>query len=121
MRALAVFHDHGCHVFDPLLKRGFRHVFVALQNSDYWIRVDAMSGVPEVQVLAAADYDLTGFYLATEGFTVLELETGSVPPLGPFVLANCVGCVKVLLGIRAPFAITPYQLYRRLRKIKCSH
>ncbi len=120
MKALAVFHDHGNHILAPLLKRGFRHVFVALQNGDYWIRVDAMTGVPVAQVVAAAGYVLMGVYLDA-GFTVLELKTGAAPPLGPFVLANCVGLTKALLGIRKLPVVTPFGLYRHLRKVKCSH
>ena len=114
MRALVVFHDHGCHILDPLLKRGFRHVFVALQNGQYWIRVDGMAAVPVVEVVAGADYDLATFYRA-EGYTVVEVKVGDKSARGPLVNANCVGLSKGFLGIRQPFIITPYGLYRHLR------
>lgn len=35
---------------------------------------------------------------------------------GLFMLNTCVGLVKNYLGIRNPFILTPYQLYRHLRK-----
>ena len=114
MKALAVFHDHGTHFLAPLLKRGFRHVFVVLQNGNYWIRVDGMTGVPDVEVVAGADCDLATFYRA-EGFVVKEVDVGESPPFGPFIFANCVGLSKTLLGIRKLFIVTPHGLYRYLR------
>lgn len=117
MKALAVFHNHGSHILAPLLKRGFRHVFVVLQNGPYWIRIDAMSGVPMAEVVAAADYDLATFYRA-EGFAVVELKVGQAPPLGPFVLANCLGLTKAILGIRKVSIMTPHGLYRHLRNVR---
>lgn len=118
MRALAVFHGHGEHVLCPLLKRDFKHVFVALQNGDYWIRVDGMSGVPVAEVVAAADYDLATFY-REEGFTVSEVGVDDKAPRVPFASANCVGISKGFLGIRKPFIITPFGLYSYLRKATC--
>lgn len=116
MRALVVFHDHGTHILAPLLKRGFRHVFAVRLNGQYWIRIDGMSGVPVAEVVAGADYDLAGFYL-DEGYEVLEVEVGDKPPRSPLVFANCVGLSKGFLGIRRPFIVTPYGLYRYLRKV----
>ncbi len=114
MNALAVFHDHGCHVLDPLLKRGFRHVFCAVQDDNgYWIRFDAKVGVPEIDVVAKPGFDLAGFW-REHGFTVVEWERGSVVPWLPFVNANCVGSAKVVLGICAPWVLTPYGLYKYL-------
>ena len=37
---LVVFHDHGCHILDPLLEKGFRHCFAAVQTGDYWVTID---------------------------------------------------------------------------------
>ena len=114
MNALAVFHDHGHHILAPLLKSGFRHVFVALLNGNFWIRVDGMSGVPVAEVVAGADYDLAKFY-RDEGFTVSEVKVGNNPPRSPLINANCVGISKGFLGIRKPLIVTPHGLYRYLR------
>lgn len=88
---------------------------MALCSRDYWIRIDGMSGIPDVEVLAGSDFDLAKFY-RDEGFSVVDLEVGDKPPLGPFVLANCVGLTKTLLGIRKPLIVTPYGLYHYLRR-----
>lgn len=114
MKALAVFHDHGCHILDPLLKRGFRHVFCALESGDYWITIDGRAGVLVIEAVAPAGYDLATFYRA-EGFTVIETNQSSTPLRTPLVTANCVGFVKAVLGIRCA-AMTPWRLYMHLRR-----
>ena len=113
MRAIVCFHDHGCHILSRLLKPGFKHVFVAVHNGNYWIMIDGRAGVPVVEVVAPDDFDLAGFY-RDEGFTVIETQQRALPPRGPFAIANCVGLAKAILSIRST-AITPYALYRYLR------
>jgi hypothetical protein len=115
MKAIVVFHDHGRHWLNRLLKPGFRHCFVAVQSGGYWIEIDARDGLPMVKVQCAADYDLAGFY-RDNGFSVIEACQSARPPVGPVSAANCAGMVKAILGLRAPLALTPYQLYRRLSR-----
>jgi hypothetical protein len=114
VKALAVFHGHGCHPLDRLLKPGFRHCFAAVLAGDYWVRLDGMAGVPAVDVVAAGDFDLAAFYRQHE-YVVVETEQRARPLRTPFVAANCVGVVKAVLGVRAPFAVTPYRLFRHLK------
>jgi len=111
-KSLVVFHDHGNHVLDPLLKTGFKHVFCCVNDGDYWISIDGKAGLPDVNVVAKADYDLKSFY-ENEGFTVVEVDRGK-PVRVPLVLSNCVGSTKAVLGIRG-LSVTPYQLYKRLK------
>ena len=90
-------------------------MFCAVDDGDYWILVDGLMGVPAVQAVAFSDFDVAAWY-RSEGFTVIETKRGTEPPRGPFISASCVGMVKTALGIRAPFALTPYQLYRTLKR-----
>jgi hypothetical protein len=117
VKALVVFHDGlggRQHWLAPLLKPGFKHVFVALLNGNYWIRVDGCRGIPEVEVVCGADYDLAGFYRG-KGYTVIETEQGQAPVLAPLVHNNCVGLAKVALCLKS-MALTPYGLYRYLER-----
>jgi hypothetical protein len=97
-----------------LLKPGFRHCFCALTADAYWIVVDARSGLPAIDVVADAAFDLEAFYRGL-GYTVARVDSVPREPQSPIVLATCVGAAKRILGIRAPLALTPYQLWRRLR------
>lgn len=74
-----------------------------------------MAGQPVFEVVAASGYDLETFYRA-QGFRVLVTEGGARGPRTPFMLATCVGLVKQVTGVRAPWVLTPYRLYRMLRK-----
>lgn len=114
--ALAVFHDHGYGPLRHLLRRGFRHVFVAVRRKGYWIVLDGCAGLPVLEVVAGADDDLAGFYRRTHGFTVIALDAPREFPRAPVMLATCVGAAKRVLGLRAPWVVTPYQLYCHLRR-----
>lgn len=113
-RVLVVFFDPPEPRYGWLLKPGFRHVFAIVDDGAYWIMVDARDGSPVIQVLQTSDYDIAAFYRGESGYTVVE--TGQVGPLHwPLIATNCVGMVKAVLGLNAPLAITPWQLYRRIK------
>ena len=114
MNALAVFHNHGVGFLQRFLKTGFRHVFVAVLVGECWVSIDGRAGVPFVDIVANADFDLAKFY-RNEGFTVIETVQRKVPPVSPFAIANCVGMAKTILSIRST-AVTPWRLYKYLRK-----
>lgn len=118
LKAIVVFHTDGeAHWLGWLLKRGFGHCFVCLLlNGKYWVRFDGAYGVPVFDVIAGPDFDLAGYYRSQPGHTVLETVQGNLPIRGPAVVANCVGLVKTALCLRAPFVITPWGLYKTLRR-----
>ena len=90
---------------------------MAVVSGDYWVGIDPSEGTPKIEVVTGSSVDLAGRYRA-EGFTALEIETRAFPPRTPLVVSNCVGMAKIVLGIRAPFALTPYRLYRHLVRMK---
>ncbi len=111
MRALLVFHGLGCHPLSFLLKKGFNHVFVCVDDGTYWIKIDRLARGLEVEVVAASDYDMSRFYRAQD-FTVVETEYDKDKSY-PFEVANCVGLTKTICGFRS-LCFTPHQLYKRL-------
>ena len=117
MRTLVVFHDHGAFWFSKYLRWGFRHVFICvLDDAGYWIRLDGMKGLPSIEVAAGEKFDLASYYRRENGFTVLIIDADRAPR-PPFLMAGtCVGLVKAMLGIRAAWVLTPYQLYRYLKR-----
>lgn len=102
-----------------LLKPGFRHCFAALADAAGWTVLDPLSGRLVVARLEVPPgYDLPGFY-ARAGLRVLgpfnpgEPCWTALPSLWPM---NCVALCRAVLGASAPFALTPYGLYRKLRR-----
>lgn len=90
-------------------------MFVAVQVEECWISLDGRNGLAVVEAVCEADYDLAGFY-RDKGFTVVETEQGRAVPLTPFWPYNCVGLVRAILAIDAPWVITPWQLYKHLTR-----
>lgn len=102
------------------LRRGFRHCFAALRDEAGWTVVEPLTGRLLVARLAVPmEFDLPGFY-ARAGLAVLgpfapgPVRARTLPTLLPF---TCVGLCRAVLGAGAPFALTPWGLFRRLVKI----
>lgn len=116
MRALVVFHGRGEGRLARFLAPGFRHCFVCVLDprARIWLRLDGRHGIPELRADAAADFALAAFFRAS-GFIVVELENVAPrSPRTPLMLGTCVGAVKRVIGLHAPFVLTPRQLFRRL-------
>lgn len=115
MDAIVVFQDSNAHPLSWMLKRGFRHVWCATRDGDRgWVSYDWRQGIPSIRIEAAADHDLAAHYRA-QGYTVLEIECGTIPSYKPLVLNNCVGHVKLVVGVKS-WALSPHQLYKHLTK-----
>ncbi len=99
------------------LRRGFRHCFAALGDEAGWTVLEPLSGRLLVARLPVpAGFDLPGFYrragLAVLGpFVPGGATPRRLPDLSPF---TCVTLCRALLGAGAPFAVTPYGLFRAL-------
>jgi hypothetical protein len=118
--ALVVFHGFGHGMLAHLFGRnGFRHCFVCLAHQGAWLRLDFQNGLPSLEMVCADTFDLAHFY-RTAGLTVVATQRRPYRPdsfwLWPFMIASCVGTVKKILGVGAPYVLTPYQLYRFLSK-----
>jgi hypothetical protein len=100
-----------------LLRPGFRHCFAAIGDEAGWTVLEPLSGRLLVARLPVpAGFHLPDFY-SRAGLEVLgpfvpgEPRARRLPPIG---LLSCVGLCRALLGPDAPFALTPYGLFRAL-------
>jgi hypothetical protein len=100
-----------------LLRPGFRHCFAVLADATGWTVLDPLSGRLVVARLdVPARFDLPGFYRRA-GFAVAgpfapgQPRWRRLPPLSPF---TCVALCRAVLGAGAPFAVTPWGLFRAL-------
>lgn len=121
-RALVVFSGESTVISLPWLKPGFRHCFVILQEPSAeegvqggWLLVDARAQVTDIVRLPDWSEGRLAAWFRSRGFRVLTLRPAVPPrrclPLAPY---TCVENVKRLLGLRAPWVFTPYQLFCRL-------
>lgn len=102
------------------LRRGFRHCFAALHDEAGWTVVEPVSGrLLVLRIAMPAAYDLPGFYrraglLVLGPFAPGPARAKLLPALLP---QTCVGVCRALLGAGAPYAMTPFGLFRRLSRI----
>lgn len=119
-RAWIVFGGAADQPWLRLLRPGFRHCFAALEDADGWLVLDPLTGRLVAARLAVPDgFDLPGFY-ARAGLRVVG-PFRPAPPRARWLPAlapcNCVSLCRAVLGGAAPFALTPWGLYRGLKKI----
>lgn len=113
--AVVVFSGASSLKWSRLLRAGFSHCFVAIARDGDWIVCDPLLHRTELVVVAGLNaHDLAAWY-QKHGLTALVTSTRRAPfrmaPIRPF---TCVEAVKRILGIHAPFVLTPWQLYRHL-------
>ncbi len=114
--ALVVFHHHGAGLSSRWLHKYCKHVFVALASDQHWITIDGRAGQPVFEVVARRDFDLADFY-RRQGLVVVEtMRRPGRRCAWPWMAATCVGATKRILGLRAPWVLTPYQLLKYLTR-----
>ncbi|MFO0989023.1 MAG: hypothetical protein U1F37_16970 [Alphaproteobacteria bacterium] len=114
-RALVVFSGRTGVRWLRWLKPGYRHCFVAIDDGSAWLTVDPLLHRLEIRASGLpSSFDLASEYRRLD-LDVVEVAPAAVPlrraPLGLF---TCVEAAKRLLGIRARWVLTPWQLRRWL-------
>jgi hypothetical protein len=98
-----------------VLKKGFRHCYVLLNDGTGWISVDPLSSMMDVRVQPVpTTFDLP-LWLQDRGLKVLPAVIKPQTKQAPWMPFTCVEAVKRVLGIHKRFLFTPWQLYRHLQ------
>lgn len=114
-RALVAFSGRAGLPWLRLLRRGFRHCFVAIEAGDRWVVIDPLSHYTDVEVYAGIGADQLAARLRADGLTVVDTYAVRPSPRpAPWRPHSCVEAVIRVLGLRAPRVFTPWQLYRHL-------
>lgn len=116
--AVVVFTDTTELWWLRLLTPGFRHCFVVLRRGGAWVVIDPLAHYTHVDLapacLARSAEDIAAAYRAKGLIAVItevQEPRRSLAPIRPF---TCVEAVKRILGRRAPWVVTPWQLFRLL-------
>ena len=118
-KAWVVFYDQADWLPLRFLRPKFRHCMVVLNDGASWIFFDPLLNKTEIFTYPVTEDNNPPAWYEKEGHTVvpaLILEAPYKP--APLALLTCVEQVKRVLGIRARMVITPYQLYKHLRKLE---
>lgn len=109
-RALVVFSGRADLPWQRLLRPGYRHCSLILEDRGDWLLVEPLATQLQVRRIGGSSGTLAN-RLRGAGFRVIETQTapnnGKVAPLA---LWTCVETVKRGLGIHSLFIQTPWQL-----------
>jgi hypothetical protein len=109
--------DDQTHFMGRLFKRGFQHVLALRRDGRVWVAIHPHFSFVDVQVIRE---DLTPWAMYPEATiqhiiamreNAYSLSEFHVGPL------TCVELIKSLLGIRAWYVRSPWQLYRYCRRV----
>jgi hypothetical protein len=118
MDAYLLFGAENTHPFAWLLNKQHRHVWciVADHDAGMWVSYNWHQGLPIVRVESSFEFDIASYY-RDEGWTVFNLDhIERTAVQGPFVLTNCVGHVKSVLGIGGS-SLVPNQLFKYIMRL----
>ena len=114
-RVVVVFSGATAIPWLRMLKPGFRHCYALIEDRGQWLmyepashqtRIERIGRAPLGEVLRWLDASDTTFVCCRQLTAPLRMA-----PIRPF---TCVEAVKRVLGIHAPWVLTPWQLFRHL-------
>lgn len=121
MTAVVVFTGDRQFSWLSWLKCGFRHCFVLQRLETGWVLIDPLCGRLSIQYLADLPLAKILHHYSAAGAIPVPIFKQSNPHKqrrGSFLTLlqpmTCVAIVKTVLGLRAPFIWTPWQLFERL-------
>ncbi|MCP5367662.1 MAG: hypothetical protein H6907_11440 [Hyphomicrobiales bacterium] len=117
-RALVFFVDQTDLWWLRFLRPGFRHCFAIVGGGMEWILLNPLSNRMELAMFRGVRAEDFRRVFHRARCRSLECPLFDPPPRpAPWRPFTCVEAVKRVLGLRAPGVLTPWQLYRYLKKI----
>ena len=115
-KAWVIFSGQADMAWLKILKPGFRHCAVLLNDGRNWVTIDPLSNYTDVVVhQVPVDFNLPG-WMRDRGYVCVATTLKRTPKPAPFALFSCVESVKRILGIHKRFIFTPWQLFCHLTK-----
>lgn len=97
-----------------ILKPGFRHCSVLMNDGQHWITFDPLSNYTDIMVHnMPTSFDLP-LWLKDRGHNVVPAKIDRKKRAAPWMFCTCVESVKRVLGIHDRLILTPWQLYKHL-------
>ena len=105
------------HLWDIFTRKGFRHCCAFKWDGFNWLLVDPLGQGLDINVLPYTSTDDVPSIFKDSGWTVIRAKTIN----DKFIfrgLMTCVTVCKQLVGIKACWVVTPWQLYNYIQKEK---
>lgn len=116
IKAWVVFSGQADMTWLKILKPGFRHCAVLLNDGQNWMTLDPMSSYTDINIHTVPNEFNMPLWLRDRGHIVVPAPVTRLNKSAPWSVYSCVEAVKRVLGIHRRFIFTPWQLYRYLTK-----
>ncbi len=114
----AVFSNDTDLKFLKILRHGFRHCFVIMQQDNRWVLIDPRSDKTDIQILPHPHHFNFPRFFIEQGHTVVKIPSLQTPRKIASVLPiSCVEMIKRIIGLHQWWVVTPHQLYRSILKL----
>ncbi len=116
-RAWVVFTNQTDLRMVGMLKKGYRHCFILINDGEQWISIDPMANYMDVVVHhVPCEFDMPNWLLERGHRVIPACLNVDVSRAAPLMLFTCVEACKRILGIHKRFIFTPWQLFKYLNK-----
>ena len=105
----AVFTPNRDHWWTRFMHPEYQHCYLIKADNGRWIVYGKCMNGLELETI-------DDFSIPSNGMIVVKAKADD-STRGLLMFNTCVGHIKQALGIRNPFILTPYQLYKHLRKL----
>lgn len=96
------------------LEPGFGHVSILILLHGQWTLIRPLYGFTDVVSCPYQEGDIPQTMICDQQALIIPVERDNSEDLRGLVgLQTCVSTAKALMGVRWPWIITPYQLYKR--------
>ena len=115
-KAWVVFSGQADLPWLKILKEGYRHCYILLNDGKHWVTIDPLSNYMDVCVHDfTLDFNLP-LWMKNRGYIIMPAQIRHIDKQAPWMPFSCVEAVKRVLGIHKKWIFTPWQLYRYLQK-----
>ncbi len=118
--ALVMFSPSDRYWLFKMLKKNFKHCFIAIKSDRDWIIYEPLFGRIEISLIKDANAGYVRRCFETMGCTVVATNLNRTVCCKNqiFSLFTCVKAVKLALGIAPRCVFTPWQLYKYINQTK---
>jgi hypothetical protein len=104
------------HFWDVFTVKGFRHCCAIKWDGYNWILIDPLGQLLDINILPYTELDNVPNLFRENNWTVIRYNKEIKERFIPRGMLTCVTVCKQLLGIKACWVVTPWQLHNYIKR-----
>ena len=104
------------HFWDVFTRKGFRHCCVFKWDGYNWLLIDPLGQHLDVNVMPYTSEDDVPYLFKQAGWKVIRYKKTIKPKFIFRGMLTCVTVCKQVLGIKAAWVVTPWQLHKYIKR-----